>query len=122
MKHCASAVMIGQKDGFLSQQQVQSIIYVYDVWCRNNHIREFNSQNVILLLLIHAYNDSATQNIAISTEGAYIILNNNCSLPLVSDCCHQNGKTTSGNIYDQSISVQSPTTTLDANSLFYGTW
>ena len=28
--------------------------------------------------------------------GAFIILNNNWSLPLSSDCCHQNGKTTFG--------------------------
>ena len=33
-----------------------------------------------------------TQNVATSTAEVFIILNNNCSLPLGSDCCHQNGK------------------------------
>ena len=59
------------------------IIYVYNIWCRNKHIWELISQNVILLSLILACNHSATQNIATSTEGAFIILNNNCSLPPV---------------------------------------
>ena len=51
---------------------------------------------MILLLLIRACNHSVTQNIATSTEGAFIILNNNCFLPPGSDCCHQDRKTTSG--------------------------
>ena len=38
------------------------------------------------------------KNIPTSTEGAFIIMNNNCSLPPSSDCCHQNRKTTSGNM------------------------
>ena len=73
------------------------IICVYNIWCRNKHIWQSNSQNMILPSLIHACNHSATQNIATSAEGAFITLHNNCSLPPGSDCCHRNGKTTFGN-------------------------
>ena len=38
-----------------------------------------------------------------SAEGAFIILNNNCSLPLRSDCCHQNGKTYFSNMVAQNL-------------------
>ena len=38
-----------------------------------------------------------------SAEGAFIILNNNCSLPLRSDCCHQNGKTYFSNMVAQNF-------------------
>ena len=52
---------------------------------------------MVLQSLIHAYSYSATQNIAIIAEGALTIFNNNNSLPLSSDCCHQNGKTAFNN-------------------------
>ena len=50
-----------------------------------------------MLSLIHACNQSTTQNIPTSNEGVFVILNNNYSLPPGSDCCHQNGKTTFSN-------------------------
>ena len=50
-----------------------------------------------LVLLVHACNHSATQNIATSVEEAFIMMINNCSLPHSNDYCHQNWKTTFGN-------------------------
>ena len=52
---------------------------------------------MILPSLIHACDHSTIQNIATYTEGTFIILNNNCSLPPSSDFCHQNGETTFSN-------------------------
>ena len=52
-----------------------------------------NSQSVILASLIHACNHSATKNIATSAEGAFIILDDNRSLPSDGEYCQQNGKT-----------------------------
>ena len=69
------------------------------------HVWGLNAQNMILLSSIHECNDSATQNFSTSAEGVFIILNNNCSLPLGSDCCHQHGKTTFGNAVVRTLQI-----------------
>ena len=58
---------------------------------------------MILHLLIHACNHSTTQNIATSAEEAFVILDNNCSLPPSGDCCYQNVKATSGNMVARTL-------------------
>ena len=43
------------------------------------------------------------KNIATSVEGAFLVMNNNCSLPPGNDCCHQIGTTTSGDVVVQTL-------------------